>query len=358
MLEKPDLPDEKLISCLQHDYGLRIVQVDFLPLGNDLNTAVYRVVAGDARPYFLKLRRGAFDETSVAIPRLLSDQGMAQIIAPIATSAGRLWTRLDDFTVILFPFVAGQNGFELDVSDRQRVELGAALKRIHTAALPQSLRQRIPRETYTPYWRDLVRAFQARAEDTAFDEPVAAQLAAFLRAKRDVIADLVLRSEQLAALLQTRSLEYVLCHADIHAANILIDANASLYIVDWDTLILAPKERDLMFVGAGIDDVWRSAREQALFYQGYGATEIDPIALAYYRYERIVEDIAAYCEQLLLTDQGGKDREEGLRQLVSQFQPGNVIEVAHASDSLPPLIEDVNAVNPSNRRNPQSARRI
>src|SRR6478735_7314918 len=121
MLEKPDLPDEQLIACLQHNYGLRIVQVDFLPLGNDLNTAVYRVIAGDARPYFLKLRSGAFDDITVAIPRLLSDQGMAQIIAPIATSAGQLWTRLDAFAVILFPFVAGRNGFEFAVSDRQRV---------------------------------------------------------------------------------------------------------------------------------------------------------------------------------------------------------------------------------------------
>ena len=95
MLEKPDLPDEQLIACLQHDYGLRIVQVDFLPLGNDMNTAVYRVVADDARPYFLKLRSGDFDEITVAIPRLLSDQGMAQIIAPIANQhrpgSGRAW---------------------------------------------------------------------------------------------------------------------------------------------------------------------------------------------------------------------------------------------------------------------------
>src|SRR5215216_602011 len=170
MLEKPDLPDDVLIACLRHDYGLRIVKVEFLPLGNDPNTAVYRVVADDARPYFLKLRSGAFDEITVAIPRLLSDQGMAQIIAPIATSAGQLWTRVDAFAVILFPFVAGRNGFEVEVSDRQRVEIGAALKRIHTLAVPEALRQRIPRETYAPYWRELVRGFQARAEDSTFAE--------------------------------------------------------------------------------------------------------------------------------------------------------------------------------------------
>ncbi len=31
----------------------------------------------------------------------------------------------------------------------------------------------------------------------------------------------------------------------------LIDANDALYIVDWDNPILAPKERDLMFIGGG-----------------------------------------------------------------------------------------------------------
>jgi spectinomycin phosphotransferase len=332
MLEKPDLPDEQLIACLQREYGLRIVQIDFLPLGNDMNTAVYRVVADDARPYFLKLRSGHFDEITVAIPRLLSDQGMAQIIAPLATSAGQLWARMDAFALILSPFVEGKNGLEVTLSDRQRVEIGAALKRLHTLAVPEALRQRIPRETFSPYWRDLVRGYLARAEDTTFADPVAAALTALLRAKRAVVDDLMLRAEQLAAHLQSQSLEFVVCHADIHAWNVLIDPSGRLFIVDWDTLILAPKERDLMFIGAGIDHVWPSAREHALFYQGYGATEIDPTALAYYRFERIVEDIAAYCAQILLTDQGGENRAEGLRQLVDQFEPGSVIEVAFASD--------------------------
>ena len=47
MLEKPDLPDEKIIACLQAEYGLRVATIAFLPLGADLNTAVYRVVADD-----------------------------------------------------------------------------------------------------------------------------------------------------------------------------------------------------------------------------------------------------------------------------------------------------------------------
>ena len=80
MLEKPDLQDEKIIACVQDEYGLLVVQLAFLPLGADPNTAVYRAVAADETPYFVKLRRGGFDATAVTLPKFLSDQGIVQIM--------------------------------------------------------------------------------------------------------------------------------------------------------------------------------------------------------------------------------------------------------------------------------------
>jgi spectinomycin phosphotransferase len=103
-------------------------------------------------------------------------------------------------------------------------------------------------------------------------------------------------------------------------------------MIDWDDPILAPKERDLMFVGAGIGGVWNKAREEALFFEGYGRTEIDPIAMAYYRYERIIQDIAIYCQQILLTDEGGEDREQSYQHMISNFLPNRTIEIAYKSD--------------------------
>jgi spectinomycin phosphotransferase len=38
------------------------------------------------------------------------------------------------------------------------------------------------------------------------------------------------------------------------AGTLIVDKENALYIVDWDTLIFAPVERDLMFIGAGIWD--------------------------------------------------------------------------------------------------------
>ena len=131
-----------------------------------------------------------------------------------------------------------------------------------------------------------------------------------MRAKRSEISHLVRRAEQLARALQSRRLEFVLCHTDVHAWNLLISTGGALYIVDWDNPLLAPKERDLMFIGGGVSPALSSPGGEALFYQAYGPAEVDRMALAYYRYERIVQDIYEFCQQLLSSESGGEDRQQ------------------------------------------------
>ncbi|MCX5973378.1 MAG: phosphotransferase [Coprothermobacterota bacterium] len=225
MLEKPDLPDEKVTACLRDEYGLTAVRIAFLPLGADRNTAVYRVVAADERPYFVKLRRDDFDEIAVALPKFLRNCGIGQIIAPMATLTGRLWASVGTFRLILTPFVEGHDGYQVNLSDGHWVELGTALKRIHTAVLPPSLAKRILQETYSPRWREILRTILGRVADGAFADSTAAELAAFLQARREQIHDLVDRAERFASALTVQSPEFVLCHSDIHAGNVLIAAS-------------------------------------------------------------------------------------------------------------------------------------
>jgi len=199
--------------------------------------------------------------------------------------------------------------------------------------LPRGLTRRIREETYSPRWRNVVKTFLKQVEVGVYADPVAAKLAAFLRANHNPISDLVSRAEQLAQILTAQPRERVLCHSDVHGSNVLIGADDALYIVDWDDPILAPKERDLMYVGGAQGFVGHTAQEEeALFYHGYGRALVDPFALAYYRYERIAEDIAIYCQQLLLSDSGGQDREQSLVYLKSNWDPGGTIETAYRSD--------------------------
>jgi ABC-type sugar transport system substrate-binding protein len=150
MLAKPDLQPEKIVARVQDEYGLRISQVTFLPVGADVNTIVYRIITDDGTPYFFKFRKGVFDETSVALTKFLSDQGVAQIIPPLVTKTGQLWGNLDAFKTILYPFIEGRNGYEVSLSDRHWDDLGTALKKVHKAEVPPTLFRRIRRETYSP----------------------------------------------------------------------------------------------------------------------------------------------------------------------------------------------------------------
>lgn len=326
MLEKPDLADDRIATCLQAAYGVPATQVLFLPLGADENTAVYHILT-NTTTYFLKLRSGVFDETSVLLPKFLSDQGIQQIIPPLATNTGQLWADLAGFKTILYPFINGQNGYERPLTDDHWRELGATLRQIHTAVIPPTLAHFIRRETFSAQWRDVVRVALAEWVTAVYDDPVARDCAAFLQSKRAQITKLVTRTQQLARTLRAEMPAFTLCHADLHAGNVLLNDQA-FYVVDWDTLLFAPKERDLMFAGAGLFGNGRSsAEEERLFYQGYGETEVNLAALAYYRRERIIEDIAIYCQQLLLTHDGGADRAQSLYYLKSNFQPGSTIEL-------------------------------
>ena len=333
MLTKPDIADELINSRLQDEYGLRVTSLTFLPLGADLRTAVYRVVADDGTAYFLKLRKG-FNEIVVTVPLFLKSRGIREIIAPFETKSNKGWADFGEYKMILYPFIDGTDGFHLELSDHQKRNLGSALKKIHHVEVPSELQRLLPQETLASQWRERLKSFQAQVARDTFTEPTAVKLAEFMNSRRRNIDQLVERAEELASKLRSIPLELVLCHSDIHGGNVLISRNDELYIVDWDNPILAPKERDLMFIGGGIDYLWKSEREEAIFYEGYGKTEINIAALAYYRYERVVEDLAVICEQLLLTDEGGADREQSFGWFTSNFEPGQTIEIAEKTAKM------------------------
>ncbi|HEY7020033.1 MAG TPA: aminoglycoside phosphotransferase family protein [Ktedonobacterales bacterium] len=329
MLTPPDLSPDVIAAYVRDVYRVDVTQVTFLPIGADADAAVYRLDSADGTAYFLKLRRARFDEIAVAVPAFLHERGAPAVMAPLLTTGGALWTSGHGFAWILYPFFDGPNGFERPLSDAQWLTLGESLRAVHSAILPATLAARIPREDYSPRWRDIVTAYSEQVERDRFADPIAERLASGWREKQEEIATLVERAAGLAQELRERSLPFVLCHTDLHAGNVLLGADGELAIVDWDDPILAPKERDLMFFGAGVGAIWDTPREEALFYQGYGPVKIDLTALAYYRNERIVADFASYGQQVFGMQGGVEDREDGVRRVMGQFEPGRVIEIAH-----------------------------
>jgi spectinomycin phosphotransferase len=332
VLERHALPKPTIISCLKTNYGITVATLTLLPLGADMNASVYKAHTLDQMSYFIKIKVGHHNDISAEIAEFLHSAGIQQIICPIKTIHGRPTQYIDDFTLIVYPFIEGQDGFSRSLTDDQWIKLGQTLRQIHELSVPLSVQTRIRREDYSAKWREATRSIYVHVEAKAIADEIALKLQKFMKKNMLHIRRLVDRAEDLGEKLQNHSPKFVLCHSDIHAGNVLMDKNTMIYLVDWDDPIMAPKERDLMFIGGGVGNVWNKPLEEKLFYKGYKETEVNRTVLAYYRHERIVEDIAIYSRELLLTTAGGKDRLEMYRQFIAMFEPQGVVDIAFKTD--------------------------
>ncbi|EKE10579.1 MAG: hypothetical protein ACD_16C00001G0010 [uncultured bacterium] len=326
------LSDECIIDCLNAYYGMEGVTLSFLPLGADMNASVYKAETKEQRSYFVKLKRSHQLNASISIMELLQNAKIQQIIPPVKTIHDELTQSIGDFTLIVYPFVEGQDGFNHSLTDEQWFILGKTLRRIHEIDVPPSIQHCIRREVYSPKWRKAVRSIYTHIETEPTGDEIAVKLLTFMKEKRVAIQRLVDRAEQLAKKLHTEQPKFVLCHSDIHGGNILIDKDNNVYIVDWDEPIMAPKERDLMFIGGGVANIWNKPHEEALFYKGYGKTEVNITILTYYRHERIIEDIALYSQNILLTMAKGEDKQEMYKYFIEMFEPRGVVDIAFKTD--------------------------
>ncbi len=107
-----------------------------------------------------------------------------------------------------------------------------------------------------------------------------------------------------------------------------------MLVIDWDEVMLAPKERDFIFI--------RKPHAEA-FFHGYANAEIDWSILTYYLWERVVQDLIYNADNVCFRD----DWAEETRALVAQtfhesLQPGanNLRAALEASAHLATVGED------------------
>ncbi|HAU1322205.1 TPA: aminoglycoside O-phosphotransferase APH(9)-Ia [Legionella pneumophila] len=328
---KKTIPDQQLIELLKVYYGIDIHSVQLMAGGADMNAFGYKADS-ESNSYFVKLKYGHHDEINLSIIHLLHDSGIKEIIFPIYTRDAKLFQQIDHFKIIVYPFIDAPNGFTQNLTEKQWQQLGKVLRQIHETSVPTAIQQRLRKETYSPKWREMVRSFYNKIGFDDSDDQITTDFKSFFNQNIDSIHRLVDSSEELSKKIQPDLDKYVLCHSDVHAGNVLVVNEESIYIIDWDEPMLAPKERDLMFIGGGIGNVWNKHHEIDYFYEGYGKTNVDKIILSYYRHERIVEDIAVYGQDLLSRVQNDESRLESFKHFKSMFDPNDVVEIAFSSD--------------------------
>ena len=294
MREQPNIPEERLRAYLQDQYDLVPVVLEFLPLGLDYDAGVYQVVSEQDRAYVLKATTRQLYEPSCLVPAYLRDQGITSIVAPIPTTSGALWTTLGDWTVILYPWISGECSLT-GMTNAQWKEVGSIFQRIHQVRLPASGFESLRKERFdsTEYarWIDTFEAQHLQEQSDASASQRA--LRSSWKAHQSTIHTAVATLEKLAETFQSRAFPYVICHADLHARNLIRDLSSQVFVIDWDEVMLAPKERDFIFL--------RKPHAEA-FFQGYANAEIDWSLLTYYLWERVVQDLIYLAHNVCFRD--------------------------------------------------------
>jgi spectinomycin phosphotransferase len=307
MREPPKILEQHLRACLQDQYHLSPVTLEFLPRGKDYSAGVYRVVSKEGADYLLKVTSRPLYEPSCLVPRYLSNQGIAAVVAPVPTKSNALWTRLMDWTVIVYPFHDGDTSLTT-MTDELWQKVGSIFKQIHQATPPSEGFELLRKESFDPSgYARWVHTFESQhlhlhdgesASKLAFRDSWVAHQA--------TIHTGVTLLEKLAERIQARSFPYVICHADLHAANLIRDAAGHVFVIDWDEVMLAPRERDFIFV--------RSPQADA-FWQGYGVIEIDWMLLSYYLWERVIQDVIEDAQNVCFKDDLAEETRAHLAQV-------------------------------------------
>jgi spectinomycin phosphotransferase len=293
------LPDEfdaaALPDVLADGWGFEVVAADYAPLGAGSYHWLVRDRTGergfvtvddlDHKSWLGNDRDLAFDGLRCAFDTAaaLRDSGLSFVVAPTTARDGETVLRVAPrYALALFPFVDGQgNTFGRHESAGERATIVALLAELHQAsAYVAAVANRVGLEL--PGRHHLDRALSELDEPWQggpLSEPARAALAAHAAA----VAELVAVADRLAASITARGSGWVVTHGEPHAGNV-IQAGARRLLVDWDTVALAPPERDLWMV---VDSA-----EDAAAYTAATGREVDDDAVSFFRITWDLKDLA------------------------------------------------------------------
>lgn len=227
--------------------------------------------------------------------------------APLRARSGRPYSIVGSRRLSLTPWISGRRGLETGLAAHQWRSFGGLLSRVHAAQVPPAVAHRLPAEDYrTPAAAiartldERIREREAGRKPAGADDPLNGALIREWRAAGDSLAEILAQVDDLGDELRAGCAATVVCHGDAHIANLLLGDDGEVWLLDWDEVVCAPRERDLMFIIGGVlADAPVSTEQQGWFFDGYGPADVDPIHLAYYRCSWALQDIADFATRVL-----------------------------------------------------------
>ncbi|MBN1667617.1 MAG: aminoglycoside phosphotransferase family protein [Anaerolineales bacterium] len=296
---------EEILAAIETGYGIQLNDLQFLLRGWGGDCFAGRGANG--KRYFLKFHDSvepsalAASERDFYLPlmhQLHHQQILPDIPTPLATRSSALFLPVADYEVVISAFIPGDLVGFGPLPDEVFSRLATLVGQLH-ASLPQLSFEHPFYETFKTGYEALLAQVLKRLQNVTPSAPPGQQ--ALRRALQPRLVELECHQErhsELQRYARSQSKTMVVCHTDLHGANLMMAGNR-LYILDWENAMIAPPEHDLFFF---IND----ERFWDHFYPPYrqqaGPIELDAAIFEFYFMRRAFEDITDFVLRILAGD--------------------------------------------------------
>ena len=286
MFTRPDgLTDADVVGALADGWAVAVRNIEYAAVG--FGSHHWHVIADDTRWFAtvddLDARRRDASEArahaaarlsvALTVARSMRDSGLSYVVAPERTLAGGIVHPIGDrYVAALYKHVEGQaHRFGPYPT---RVERLAVLDRVATIhGVDLAVSRGAQRDDFTIPGRDQLALSDP---DAPWGHGPFASGARRLLGQHGVALALALaRYDELVLDVAGRPGRFVLTHGEPHRAN-TIDTEQGVVLIDWDTALLAPPERDLWMLIGEDPQIADDYRERT-------GIAVDHVAVALYR---------------------------------------------------------------------------
>jgi spectinomycin phosphotransferase/16S rRNA (guanine(1405)-N(7))-methyltransferase len=323
--EPDDLPSVALADALQSLWGFTADSLEYQPVG--FGSHHWLATDGTGMRLYATAddlaakRRTAHETTDDAFDRLCrafgtalalrGEAGLNFVIAPLLTATGRAVARLSErYSLVIHPYVSGTEAGEDGefTNDRDRQAVVDMLIQIHRANAGEP-----HRDDFVVPHLDTLQAMIRHTSDAWCSGPYAQRAQDLLRTHARDLHVLITAYRSLARRAGSQPERMVITHGEPHAGNVIVTADG-LVLVDWDTTLVAPPERDLWALGG--DDA-----SLLDYYAAATGIEIDDEALSLYRLWYDLAEVGGYLSLFHSPHEDTADTRESWKELQHFLRP-------------------------------------
>jgi hypothetical protein len=326
----PDLAEEVIADVLRGRWGLAPVELGYLAVG--FGSHHWRAIDAEGHALFLSIDDlqksqtstpdGTLDAAHERLARayrsaylLRHRGGLNFVVAPVADREGLVIARIaEGYSMIVQPHLSGRSlGAEDFVSWTDRAEVVAILARLHEAT--NVVRPEAGMEVgFLPGREELLEALDALGTPWT-SGPYGERARALLHRHAAAVGSLLDYCVRSAALVTSHPDTMVLTHGEPTASNTMLTPSG-FALVDWESALLAPAERDLWALDPGDGSIHAA-------YTVATGRPVSSARLDWYRLWYDLFEIAGYIDLFRKPHEDTSDAAGSWKNLVHFLQPDN-----------------------------------